>query len=80
MGRLWSCNFNSQLANALIIEGDYNGSVLVLEQGLTFATEMFYPELQVCLNRMMIFTCQTLYWDQGMAIHEVDKILVLIYM
>lgn len=50
MGRLWSCNFISQLANALIIEGDYNGSVLALEQGLAFAMEMFYPELQVCLK------------------------------
>ncbi|KAL1541018.1 sister chromatid cohesion protein SCC4 [Salvia divinorum] len=45
-GKLWSCNFNSQLANALIIEGDYHGSVSALQQGLTIAAEMFYPELQ----------------------------------
>lgn len=46
-GKLWSCNFNSQLANALIIEGDYQGSVSALEQGYASASEMYYPELQV---------------------------------
>lgn len=45
-GGLWSCNFNSQLANALIIEGDYNGSILSLQQGFSCAVEMCYPELQ----------------------------------
>ncbi|KAL0460381.1 UNVERIFIED_CONTAM: Sister chromatid cohesion protein SCC4 [Sesamum latifolium] len=45
-GGLWSCNFNSQLANALIIEGDYNGSILALQQGFSCAVEMCYPELQ----------------------------------
>ena len=48
--KLWSCNFNSQLANALIIEGDYHGSILALQQGLNCAMEMCYPELQVRLN------------------------------
>lgn len=46
--KLWSCNFNSQLANALIIEGDYRGSISALECGYACATEIGYPELQVC--------------------------------
>lgn len=46
-GKLWSCNFNSQLASALIIEGDYDGSISALEHGYVSATEMLYPELQM---------------------------------
>ncbi|RAL42289.1 hypothetical protein DM860_012072 [Cuscuta australis] len=45
--RLWFCNFNSQLANALIIEQDFNGSISALERGLCSAAEMCYPELQM---------------------------------
>ncbi|KAF3624624.1 hypothetical protein FXO38_30153, partial [Capsicum annuum] len=44
-GRLWYCNFNSQLANALTIEGDHHGSISALDNGLTCATQMCYPEL-----------------------------------
>ncbi|XP_027183780.1 sister chromatid cohesion protein SCC4 [Coffea eugenioides] len=46
-GRLWFCNFNSQIANALIIEGDYKGSITALEHGYICATEMCYQELQM---------------------------------
>ena len=45
--KLWSCNFNSQLANALIIEGDYQNSIAALESGYIFSVEICYPELQV---------------------------------
>ncbi|KAK6912324.1 Chromatid cohesion factor MAU2 [Dillenia turbinata] len=45
--KLWSCNFNSQLANALIIEGDYQNSIYALEHGYICAAEMCYPELQM---------------------------------
>ncbi|KAF7152879.1 hypothetical protein RHSIM_Rhsim01G0245200 [Rhododendron simsii] len=44
--KLWYCNFSSQLANALIIEGDYQGSISALEGGLDCASAIFYPELQ----------------------------------
>ncbi|GFY99476.1 tetratricopeptide repeat (TPR)-like superfamily protein [Actinidia rufa] len=44
--KLWFCNFNSQLANALTIEGDYQGSISALESGYNCASEIFYPELQ----------------------------------
>lgn len=45
--KLWSCNFSSQLANALIIKGDYHGSLSALEIGYDCASEIFYPELQM---------------------------------
>lgn len=45
--KLWSCNFNSQLANALVIEGDYRSSLAALERGYMCASEIC-PELQVC--------------------------------
>lgn len=44
---LWSCNFNSQLANALIIEGNYQSSISALQCGYICATQIGYPELQV---------------------------------
>lgn len=49
--KLWSCNFCSQLANALTIEGDYQGSISALENGYCCASEIYYPELQVCLTQ-----------------------------
>lgn len=45
--KLWSCNFNAQLANALTIEGDYQSSISALECGYVCATQISYPELQV---------------------------------
>lgn len=47
--KLWSCNFNSQLANALVIEGDYQSSISALQSGYLSATEISYPDLQVSL-------------------------------
>lgn len=52
--KLWFCNFNSQLANALSIEGDYQGSISALECGYVCATEVCFPELQVCCQRLQI--------------------------
>lgn len=48
--KLWSCNFNSQLANALIIEGDYQSSIAALESGYICAAQISYPELQVLFS------------------------------
>lgn len=58
--KLWSCNFNSQLANALSIEGDYLGSISALECGYVCATEVRYPELQVTCQRLQEKTCPLL--------------------
>ncbi|CAI9107191.1 OLC1v1006495C3 [Oldenlandia corymbosa var. corymbosa] len=46
-GRLWFCNFNSQKANALIVEGNYQESITALEHGFICATKMCYQELQM---------------------------------
>lgn len=46
--KLWSCNFNSQLANALVIEGDFQGSISALRRGYNCATEICSTEFQVC--------------------------------
>ncbi|KAG5567120.1 hypothetical protein RHGRI_002626 [Rhododendron griersonianum] len=61
--KLWYCNFSSQLANALIIEGDYQGSISALEGGLDCASAIFYPELQLigsimiqCTDKRAIFS------------------------
>lgn len=48
--KLWSCNFNSQLANALIIEGDYQNSIAALESGYICAAQISYPQLQVLFS------------------------------
>jgi hypothetical protein len=52
--RLWACNFNSQLANALIIEGDYHSAFSALESGFDSASQLCYPELQVIFNFLLI--------------------------
>lgn len=63
-GKLWSCNFNSQLANALIIEGDYQGSVTALEHGYVCASEMYYPELQMFFATSVLHV-HLMQWDDG---------------
>ncbi|EYU36886.1 hypothetical protein ABFS82_14G062500 [Erythranthe guttata] len=68
-GRLWYCNFNSQLANALIIEGDYHGSISALEQGLTSASEMFYPELQMFFATSILHV-RVMQWDSTNLVEE----------
>ncbi|KAH6765758.1 Tetratricopeptide repeat superfamily protein [Perilla frutescens var. hirtella] len=68
-GKLWSCNFNSQLANALIIEGDYLGSVLALQQGLTIAVEMYYLELQMFFATSILHV-RVMQWDSTNLVEE----------
>ncbi|KAH6836865.1 Tetratricopeptide repeat superfamily protein [Perilla frutescens var. hirtella] len=68
-GKLWSCNFNSQLANALIIEGDYLGSVLALQQGLTIAVEMYYLELQMFFATSILHV-RVMQWDSTSLVEE----------
>ncbi|GJX23146.1 sister chromatid cohesion protein SCC4 isoform X2 [Tanacetum coccineum] len=63
-GKLWSCNFNSQLANALIIEGDYQGSVSALEQGYVYASDMYYPELQMFFATSVLHV-HLMQWEDG---------------
>ncbi|XP_043698973.1 sister chromatid cohesion protein SCC4 isoform X2 [Telopea speciosissima] len=60
--KLWSCNFNSQLANALIIEGDYRNSISALERGYECATEIRYPELQMFFATSILHV-HFMQWD-----------------
>ncbi|CAM8883789.1 unnamed protein product [Rhodiola kirilowii] len=53
--KLWCCNFYSQLANAMIIEGEYQNAISALERGYACATEISSPELQ------MFFVASTLH-------------------
>ncbi|XP_078436815.1 tetratricopeptide repeat (TPR)-like superfamily protein [Wolffia australiana] len=66
---LWLCNFSSQLANALAIEGDYHGSLLSLEDGFATAARMCFPELQMFFATSMLhvhlFQCQDSSLVQG---------------
>ncbi|XP_056850601.1 sister chromatid cohesion protein SCC4 isoform X1 [Raphanus sativus] len=43
---LWSCNFNSQLANTFIIQADFPSSLSALESGFLSASHICFPELQ----------------------------------
>ncbi|KAF6139826.1 hypothetical protein GIB67_009673 [Kingdonia uniflora] len=60
--KLWACNFYSQLANALMIEGDYRSSISALEQGFSCITEIYYPELQMFFATS-ILQVYLMQWD-----------------
>ncbi|KAI4307759.1 hypothetical protein L6164_030908 [Bauhinia variegata] len=67
--KLWSCNFNSQLANALIIEGDYRGSISALECGYVCATEICYPELQMFFATSILHV-HLMQWDDDKLVEQ----------
>ncbi|XP_054798438.1 sister chromatid cohesion protein SCC4 isoform X2 [Prosopis cineraria] len=67
--KLWSCNFNSQLANALIIEGDYRGSISALECGYACATEIGYPELQMFFATSILHV-HLMQWDDDKLVEQ----------
>lgn len=60
--KLWYCNFSSQLANALIIEGDYQGSISALEGGFECASVIYYPELQMFFATSILHV-HLMQWD-----------------
>ncbi|KAL0417927.1 UNVERIFIED_CONTAM: Sister chromatid cohesion protein SCC4 [Sesamum radiatum] len=63
------CDLNCKLANALIIEGDYNGSILSLQQGFTCAVEMCYPELQMFFATSILHV-RVMQWDSTSLVEE----------
>ncbi|XP_028752776.1 sister chromatid cohesion protein SCC4 isoform X3 [Neltuma alba] len=75
--KLWSCNFNSQLANALIIEGDYRGSISALECGYACATEIGYLELQMFFATSILHV-HLMQWDDDklveLAVNKCNEI------
>ncbi|MCE3051982.1 hypothetical protein HAX54_051344 [Datura stramonium] len=68
-GRLWYCNFNSQLANALTIEGDHHGSISALENGLMCATQMCYPELQMFFATSILHV-HLMQWENESSVQD----------
>ncbi|XWS71964.1 hypothetical protein CRYUN_Cryun03dG0183700 [Craigia yunnanensis] len=72
--KLWCCNFNSQLANALIIEGDYHNSISTLELGYVSATQICYPELQMFFVASILHVRLLMQWDDQTAV-EVERAL-----
>ncbi|XP_048139998.1 sister chromatid cohesion protein SCC4 isoform X2 [Rhodamnia argentea] len=74
--KLWSCNFYSQLANALIIEGDFRNSVSSLESGYRFASELCYPELEMFFATSILHVHLMQWEDESTverAVHNCDK-------
>lgn len=68
-GRLWYCNFNSQLANALTIEGDHHGSISALDDGLMCATQMCYPELQMFFATSILHV-HLMQWENESSVRD----------
>ncbi|XP_050216987.1 sister chromatid cohesion protein SCC4 [Mercurialis annua] len=74
---LWSCNFNSQLATALIIEGDYHSAVAALETGFSCGTHINYPELQMFFATSVLHVHLMQWHDNSLvqsALHRCDHL------
>lgn len=67
--KLWACNFNSQLANALIIEGDYHSAVSALESGYASASQLCYPELQMFFATSVLHV-HLIQWSDGSLVQS----------
>ncbi|KAG8633630.1 sister chromatid cohesion protein SCC4 isoform X2 [Manihot esculenta] len=65
--KLWSCNFSSQLANALIIEGDYHSAISALESGYDCAAEICYPELQMFFATSVLHVHLMQWYDDNLV-------------
>ncbi|KDP45667.1 hypothetical protein JCGZ_17274 [Jatropha curcas] len=64
---LWTCNFNSQMANALIIEGDYHSAISSLESGYACATQIRYPELQMFFATSVLHVHLMQWYDDNLV-------------
>ncbi|XP_040993384.1 sister chromatid cohesion protein SCC4 [Juglans microcarpa x Juglans regia] len=71
--KLWSCNFNAQLANALTIEGDYQSSISALECGYVCATQISYPELQMFFATSVLHVHLMQWEDENLVEQAVNR-------
>ncbi|XP_057536923.1 sister chromatid cohesion protein SCC4 isoform X1 [Amaranthus tricolor] len=71
--KLWYCNFSSQLSTALIIEGDYQNSLVTLEHGYNCAAEVCYPELQMFFATSMLHVHLMQWDDENLVEHAIAK-------
>ncbi|XP_031497830.1 sister chromatid cohesion protein SCC4 isoform X1 [Nymphaea colorata] len=72
-GILWSCNFNLQLANALVIDGDYHGSIRTLECGYLCASQANYSELMMVFATSMLHVHLMQWEDMNDVKNAVEK-------
>ncbi|KAK2644662.1 hypothetical protein Ddye_019857 [Dipteronia dyeriana] len=75
--KLWSCNFNSQLANVLIIEGDYLSSISALQAGYVSATEISYPDLQMFFSTSILHVHLMQWEDENLIAQAINQCNVI---
>lgn len=73
VANLWFCNFSSQLANALIIEADYQNSIIALDGGYNSAAEICYPELQMFFATSVLHVHLMQWGDVNMVERAIAK-------
>ncbi|VVB10279.1 unnamed protein product [Arabis nemorensis] len=66
---LWSCNFNSQLANAFIIQADFPSSLSALESGFLSASHICFPELQMFFTASMLHV-HIMQWTDDYSVEK----------
>nr|ATG71237.1 tetratricopeptide repeat (TPR)-like superfamily protein [Cupressus sempervirens] len=67
--KLWSCNFNLQLANALTTEGDFQGAISALETGLQHAKEAKYSELEMVFATSILHV-HLMQWEDPAVVEK----------
>ncbi|KAI9199061.1 hypothetical protein LWI28_026692 [Acer negundo] len=75
--KLWSCNFNYQLANVLIIEGDYPSSISALQAGYVSATEISYPDLQMFFATSILYVHLMQWEDENLIAQAINQCNVI---
>ncbi|CAH2070386.1 unnamed protein product [Thlaspi arvense] len=66
---LWSCNFNSQLANTFVIQADFPSSLSALESGFLSASQICYPELQMFFTASMLHV-HIMQWTDDYSVEK----------
>ncbi|CAA7058050.1 unnamed protein product [Microthlaspi erraticum] len=66
---LWSCNFNSQLANTFVIQADFPSSLSALEAGFLSASQICYPELQMFFTASMLHV-HIMQWTDDYSVEK----------
>ncbi|PIA59707.1 hypothetical protein AQUCO_00400541v1 [Aquilegia coerulea] len=71
--KLWGCNFYSQLANTLVVDGDFGNGIHALERGFICAAQIYSPELQMFFASSM-FQVHLMQWsDTNLVESAVQK-------
>ncbi|CAH8385974.1 unnamed protein product [Eruca vesicaria subsp. sativa] len=66
---LWSCNFNSQLANTFIIQADFPSSLSALHSGFLSASHISFPELQMFFTASMLHV-HIMQWTDDYSVEK----------